>query len=64
MAFSQIVRSLRADYGVAGERQGAMHDDFLSERGWDDVKLSPERPEDIAIDQAADRIEPKTFAEK
>ena len=51
----------RLSDGVAGECQRAMHHDFLAKRGRDDVESPPEWSEDIAVDQAADRIEPKSF---
>ena len=41
--------------------QGTVDDDFLAEGGGDDVKSSAEGSKDIAVDQAADRVEPSSF---
>jgi hypothetical protein len=44
--------------GILGETEGTVDDDFLAQRGGDDVEAAAEGGEDELVDGAADAVEP------
>ena len=41
-----------------------MDDDFLTERGWANLKAAAERREDVPFDQSTDRLEPTLLTDE